>query len=601
MNKSFRPYLFLAAGGALLFLMCGGQSPYTLAPLSGFHPREEFGEQEITFRFDPEVRIYINAPDAIQLDQSKPIGIVLYALPNGNTIEQTAGKNTNTEDDWKFEIQHIAAQTRFLRRQITTYNLVVAYLETVQHSWPAWKRDHADYLRIIPQIADTVLSFFEHTSQTFLILSGHSGGGSFIFGYLEAFPSIPQKVKRIVFLDSNYGYQVSYGQKLAKWLKTYPNTRLFVIAYNDSIALYRGKPFVSRTGGTWYRSKMMMNDLTGQFSMKSESDSSFIKCESEDQRIDFILKKNPQRQILHTRQVELNGFIHSLLYDTPLVNKTYTYYGERIYQHFIGREVPGIRPMHIPVREPKDISGSEFMQSVADLSFDERESLILREMSKGNIPDFLRKTVSVHSVLQDATGKSHELRLEVMPDYLAVGSNDDFCRVPMGPQTAQKLADQFSASLPTAKIVDEIYHQSVLKLNPVSYYPLGDRNEKVAAFIAHNQAINDSLIAAGFLPGVFIEGIKKDVIISNKLADPSRTHHVTIYGWHRPDGTPIQPVTNIHIDSYVDYSHGIRLINGEVILDGIPRSLDSILKDPVLYKLLTNEDGPLKITKYHYR
>ena len=44
--------------------------------------------------------------------------------------------------------------------------------------------------------------------------------------------------------------------------------------------------------------------------------------------------------------------------------------------------------------------------------------------------------------------------IEVMPDYLAVGSDDDFVRMPMRPQTAQQIADAFGCVLPTRKIVD---------------------------------------------------------------------------------------------------------------------------------------------------
>jgi len=42
--------------------------------------------------------------------------LILYALPNGNTIEQTKGRRVAEGLDWHFGIQHIAAQTRYLRR-----------------------------------------------------------------------------------------------------------------------------------------------------------------------------------------------------------------------------------------------------------------------------------------------------------------------------------------------------------------------------------------------------------------------------------------------------------------------------------------------------
>ncbi len=39
---------------------------------------------------------------------------------------------------------------------------------------------------------------------------------------------------------------------------------------------------------------------------------------------------------------------------------------------------------------------------------------------------------------------------------------------------------------------------------------------------------------------------------------------LAIYGWHRENGVAIQPLTIVHKDTYVDYSHGIRLVSRAV-------------------------------------
>jgi hypothetical protein len=57
-------------------------------------------------------------------------------------------------------------------------------------------------------------------------------------------------------------------------------------------------------------------------------------------RIDFFLKPNPERQILHTVQVERNGFIHALLCGTSFENMGYEYYGPRAYTNFVTRNSP---------------------------------------------------------------------------------------------------------------------------------------------------------------------------------------------------------------------------------------------------------------------
>jgi len=74
----------------------------------------------------------------------KPLLLIFFATPNGNTIEQTIGKQMQPGDDWHFNIQHIGAQTRFLRNILTNQTIVVAYLENSLKSWPAWRRNEAE-------------------------------------------------------------------------------------------------------------------------------------------------------------------------------------------------------------------------------------------------------------------------------------------------------------------------------------------------------------------------------------------------------------------------------------------------------------------------
>ena len=67
--------------------------------------------------------------------------LIFFALPNGNTTAQTMGKKLLANDDWHFDIQHIAAQTKFIRQRITNENIVVVYLENKYKSWPLWKKN----------------------------------------------------------------------------------------------------------------------------------------------------------------------------------------------------------------------------------------------------------------------------------------------------------------------------------------------------------------------------------------------------------------------------------------------------------------------------
>ena len=565
--------------------------------LSGFRIGPYLDEQELTFHLKPELRIHINAPSAKTFDQTKRVGIVLYALPNGNTIEQTAGKGIEPEDDWHFDIQHIAAQTRFLRERLDDDNLVVAYLETAQKSWPAWRRKYPENAIFIKALVDSLKRVFSQYDP-FFVLSGHSGGGSYIFAYLESVASIPAEVERISFLDSNYGYDDEYGRKIAEWLEASSRNTLSVIAYNDSIALYQGKPVVSATGGTWYRSKMLLKYLRGHFNFIAESKGNFSQYEALDGRAQFILIDNPERKIFHTVLVERNGFIQGILSGTEREGVDYDFWGDRAYEQWILGEMPGLKRLNIPPRPTDAMAGSEFMEKITNLSFVQREKEIFFQISQGNIPDFLRKPVAIESSFEDAEGISRTLKYQVMPDYLAIGSDDDFCRIPMGPKTAQRIADLFGASLPTRKLVDDIYQHAEVKLEPVTYFPVRDANEGVDKFVQHNEAIEAQRTKAGRRLGVLMAGTKKDVVISNKISDPHRRHHVVIYGWHRLSGEAIQPLTNIHIDTYVDYSHGVRLMNSEMIIDGVPMEMATVLGDSTLYELVSDEQGIMMKSKY---
>ncbi|MFH1852527.1 MAG: fibronectin type III domain-containing protein, partial [Candidatus Neomarinimicrobiota bacterium] len=565
--------------------------------LPGFTVSSYFAEQVVTFKLRPDLRIHINIPAAAEFDDSKPVALALFALPNGNTIEQTAGKVIATGDDWHYDIQHIGAQTRFLRHQPLDYNLVTIYLETTQMSWPAWKALQPNYASIIKTTVEYLLSCFRDYDP-FVILTGHSGGGRFIFSFLDAFDTIPTYVKRICFLDSNYGYEHSYGDQIIAWLQAASDNFVSVLAYNDSIALYNGAPVVSATGGTWYRSRIMQKYLAGHFSFATAEDTDFIRHTALDGRIKILLKKNPDQAILHTVQVERNGFIHTLLTGTAREDNGYEYYGNRAYSDLIQPDEIIPRNFQIPLRSPDSPTGSAFMESVRNLSFADREEAILNQLYSGNMPYFLRDLQQLEQTFNDANGTARLISYRVMPDYLAVGSDDDFCRVPMGPITAQKVADFYGACLPTAKLVDNIYVNATIKLAPVTYVPVDNQNETVEKFIEHNTAINNQFAAVGGFPGQLTGGTKKDVVLSNKIIDPTRPDHVVIYGWHQLNGLPIQPLTNIHTAIYVDYSHGIRFLDAEISIDGVTNSIQTVLKDPILYKLLSKETGSMSQPTY---
>jgi hypothetical protein len=284
-------------------------------------------------RLEGGVRVVI---DRLRGDSAKPLLLVFYALPNGNTIEQTIGKAQQPGDDWHFDIQHIGAQFAFLREKITDRNLVVAYLENDRKSWPAWRKTNGDAR--VAAIVESVRKRFDEP-RTHIVLSGHSGGGSFAFGYVNSVATIPDQVERIAFLDANYAYETDrHKDKLMAWLKASDAHYLVVLAYNDAVALLNGKAFVTASGGTWGRSHRMLEDMEKTMPFTKKVLAGLERAIAMEGRVTFLLKENPDRKVLHTVQVERNGFIESLLAGTTLEGVGYTYFGERAYRRFISAD-----------------------------------------------------------------------------------------------------------------------------------------------------------------------------------------------------------------------------------------------------------------------
>lgn len=280
--------------------------------------------------------------------------------------------------------------------------------------------------------------------------------------------------------------------------------------------------------------------------------------------------------------------------------------GDRLMKVYHGESITAFRqididqvsisPVTLPNRSVDAKTGSEFMNSILGTSFNEREPLILAEFLAGNIPDILRNFITLSSVFYDANNVAHTVEYDVMCDYLAIGTNNDYCRIPMGPATAQKIADAYKCILTTPKLCDDIWEHASVKLNPIPYAPVADNNSQVYKFIEHNTDINSARNAAGGNIYELIAGIKKDVVICNAIE--SKPDKVCIYGWHYTSGSPIQPLYTGHVDWYVDYSHGIRLLSEIVRIDGVSFSAHDLLKDPTLFKLLSNESAPMSMTRY---
>jgi hypothetical protein len=239
----------------------------------------------------------------------------------------------------------------------------------------------------------------------------------------------------------------------------------------------------------------------------------------------------------------------------------------------------------MPARPADAVGGREFMRSIGALPRNEREAAVLNEIIGGNIPYFLRRFKSVPISADNLQGT-----IEVTPDYLAIGSDEDFVRIPMTPQTAQQIADRFGCILPTRKMVDAIDAVAEVQLAP---QPLTEDRESVAAFLLSNEKIEQQ--RAGKPLSAFTIGAKKDVVLTPRILE--RPDRVAIYGWRQLDGTPVQPLSTAHVNWYVDYSHGVRLVRDAMQIDGQPAKASEVLRDSKRCALLSDE-GPIDPPRY---
>lgn len=245
----------------------------------------------------------------------------------------------------------------------------------------------------------------------------------------------------------------------------------------------------------------------------------------------------------------------------------------------------------LPARAAASPTGSQLRNTLVPLARAAREDTLFRHITAGNVPQFLRslKTITTSRTIN---GTLYTLEYYVTPDYLSVGSDSDHTLMPMTPLLAQRLANALHCTLPTPRMVDQIYAAAPLKLAPQPIPP-DLVMDQVPRFYEHNDSVRALRVPKlGAYPlGTLIGGTKKDVVIDKKVYSWIKStvpKPVVIYGWHQLNGVPIQPTYNGHGETYADYSHGIRLVQRYGKINGAQIDLIDILTDPVYSPLLSD-------------
>jgi hypothetical protein len=124
---------------------------------------------------------------------------------------------------------------------------------------------------------------------------------------------------------------------------------------------------------------------------------------------------------------------------------------------------------------------------------------------------------------------------------------------------------------PNSFIVDKVFANATCKLDPKPMNPAGknsiEHHSDTLIYLYYHRCDNKRLIVGG----------KKDLVVSPKQG------RTALYGWHRPDGSIIQPFSLAHYDGYKDYSHGFRPLLNHFMING--KLADS--NHPVVKKFLS--------------
>ena len=259
----------------------------------------------------------------------------------------------------------------------------------------------------------------------------------------------------------------------------------------------------------------------------------------------------------------------------------------------------------IPALPADPITGTKFLDLVKGLDADAslsklpaREKVAVETLVAGNVPTFLRTFVPIDLAFKGPSGTAHTGQVYVSPDFLAIGTDADFIRWPMTPIGAQQVVDAFGCTFVTTKVSDAIFNAKGCKQltmhshtewvkDPDPAKTFGFLMRANAQYAEINKRIDADLGKAGTLAA----GHKKDVILHKFVAAPDKPskgrHPVIIYGCKFQGKFPFQdPFPGHHADDYEDYSHGIRLLSQQMLVDGKPKPVFEVLRDPELFGLL---------------
>lgn len=259
----------------------------------------------------------------------------------------------------------------------------------------------------------------------------------------------------------------------------------------------------------------------------------------------------------------------------------------------------------IPERPINALTGSQFLESQKGLSQSKMEQAIFNEIDQGNIPSFCRSENMKRLTIEK---NGYKVTYKAALDYLSIGSDTDYIRIPITPLLAQKLAKKYNWGIPTASITEHIYKNANIKLEGKGYLTgekgstkLAEQQSKMQSteYIQKHSLDIDKQISKlnqhnSNTEQLLVAGHKKDVIVSQyAINHPGNLDMRGLY----INGQAVQK-NPAHQDTYRDYSHGFRPIGGNLEIikpDGTTETIRYYdgLKIPEIAEILNGKEGAI--------
>lgn len=206
----------------------------------------------------------------------------------------------------------------------------------------------------------------------------------------------------------------------------------------------------------------------------------------------------------------------------------------------------------------------------------EREELIVQAVARGAFDPPEWTTIT-------SNYKGRRARIQVTTDALTILG----VRFDVTAEGAQRIADELHAILPTPRILQLIWEQAGVRIDPCTL-PADDKMASTARMVQHSECVDKRI--AGRAGMVANEG--KHWVLSNRIA--GKQNLAANYGWFIRGRRPVQTVGTAHDTAHTDYSQILRLVKPIINVDGRDIDIRHVGRSPELWGLVSDE-GPLLV------